>query len=88
MNIAPWPEDKSSHLAELQRDGIPDTSPEGVFDDVTHVIAQICGISITLVSFVEADRQWSNTIAAVKEPGKPCDTTRDDQNPIIGKLVE
>ena len=35
-----------------------DTAPEREFDDLTAIAAAICGVPISLVSFVAADRQW------------------------------
>ncbi|MBH0200254.1 MAG: hypothetical protein HP497_12680 [Nitrospira sp.] len=59
MKIAPRPEDESSRLGEFQSDVMPDASSEGVFHDVTHLVAQICGIPITLDLLEIIDRMQS-----------------------------
>lgn len=35
-----------------------DTPPERGFDDLTEIAAAVCGVPISLVSFVAGDRQW------------------------------
>ncbi|MEO9214809.1 MAG: GAF domain-containing protein [Rhodanobacter sp.] len=45
-------------LAELRSYNILDTGQEAAFDDVSKLASMICGTSMALVSFVDADRQW------------------------------
>lgn len=45
-------------LAALNRAGILDSAPESVYDDVVRLASQICEAPISLVSLVDADRQW------------------------------
>lgn len=52
------PENESDRLAELVDLGILDTESEEVFDGLTKLAAFICGTPISLVSLVDADRQW------------------------------
>ncbi len=52
------PEQEAARLASLHKYGILDTPPEAVFDDLTQLAAQICGVPIALLSFIDADRQW------------------------------
>ena len=55
--IAPSPTEVE-RLAQLQRYDILDTDPEDVFDDFTILAAQICGTPISLISLLDANRQW------------------------------
>jgi PAS domain S-box-containing protein len=58
-------------LAQLQRYQVLDTAPEDVFDDFTILAAQICGTPISLISLLDADRQWFKSrvgLAATQTP--------------------
>ena len=55
---APLAPDEASRLAELRELHILDTLPEPMYDDIVQLASQICGTSIALVSFIDADRQW------------------------------
>ena len=55
---APLPSDEEQRLAALHDYEILDTLPEQVFDDLTQLAAQICDVPISVVSLVDADRQW------------------------------
>ena len=58
-------------LVQLQRYEILDTAPEDVFDDFTILAAQICGTPISLISLLDADRQWFKSrvgLAATQTP--------------------
>jgi len=50
--------DEQLRLASLQGLGILDTDPEEEFDCLTRAAALVCGMPISLVSLVDADRQW------------------------------
>lgn len=52
------PDNESERLAALRSYDILDTDPERAFDDLTEVAAQLCGTPISLVSLVDAERQW------------------------------
>lgn len=49
---------ESRRLSALRSYGILDTPAEGVFDDITRIAAAICGTPMSVVSLVDADRQW------------------------------
>ncbi len=49
---------EARRLAALHRLEILDTAPESDFDDLVLLASQVCGMPISLVSLVDADRQW------------------------------
>ena len=50
--------DEEARLAALERYGVLDSSPEPGYDDITELASFICGTPISLVSFVDRQRQW------------------------------
>ena len=50
--------DERERLASLANLSILDTLPEAGYEDVTKLASTICGTPISLVSFVDQDRQW------------------------------
>lgn len=55
---APLPLDEAHRLARLKALAVLDTEPEPVFDALTRLASEVCGVPIALVSLVDADRQW------------------------------
>lgn len=58
MNEALGHPQERYRLEALRDLAILDTPPEQEFDDLTLLAAQICGVPISLVSLIDADRQW------------------------------
>ncbi len=58
MIIPEIPENEAARLAVLARYEILDTIGEQEFDDITLLASQICQTPISLISFVDAERQW------------------------------
>lgn len=51
------PEQEAARLTTLYGYGILDTPPEAAFDSLAQLAAQICGVPIALLSFIDVDRQ-------------------------------
>ena len=77
MSAAPIPSNERQRLEALARYNILDTLPEAEYDDLTALAASICGAPISLVSFVDADRQWFKSHIGVDSPHTP-QTARAD----------
>jgi signal transduction histidine kinase len=58
MIAAALPENEDRRLALLKQLGILDTLEEQAYDDLTYLAAKICDTPISLVSLVDAGRQW------------------------------
>lgn len=54
----PLPDNESDRLRALRSCRILDTKPEERFDELTRLAAIICGVPISLISLIDADRQW------------------------------
>ena len=52
------PADESERLAELAASDVLETAPEEAFDSLARLAAFICGTPISLVSLIDAERQW------------------------------
>ena len=57
--------DETARVQALHRYSILDTSPEQIYDDVTALASLICGTPISLVSLVDAERQWFKSTAGI-----------------------
>jgi len=58
MIPAPLPENEHLRLEKLYELNILDTLEEQAYDDITHLIAQICDVPIALISLIDKDRQF------------------------------
>jgi GAF domain-containing protein len=54
----PVPDNEEDRLRALRSCKSLDTKPEERFDELTELAAIICGVPISLISLVDADRQW------------------------------
>ncbi len=54
----PTPLDEKERIHALHELDVLDTPPEPEFDDVVTLAARICGVPMSLVSLIDADRQW------------------------------
>ena len=48
-------------LAELRRQLILDTSIEKAYDDITKLMSESLDVPITMIHFMDADRNWSKS---------------------------
>ena len=55
---APARPDEADSLAALQRLQVLDSAPEVEFDALVKIATVICGTPISLISLIDADRQW------------------------------
>ncbi len=55
---APVPADEAARLEALQRYRILDTPPEQAYDDLTRLAARLCDTPISLLTLIDAERQW------------------------------
>ena len=54
----PRPANDAERIAVLRQLRLLDTLPEQVYDDLAFLASTICGTPISLVSLVDAERQW------------------------------
>src|SRR5215218_8391500 len=64
----PIPRNEQQRLASLRAYKILDTQPEAQFDDLARLAATICGTPVSLMTLIDANRQWFK--AAVGFEGK------------------
>ncbi len=69
------PENEKDRIIALAHRGILDSLPESGFDAIAQLAARVCDVPISLVSFVDAARQWAK--ASVGLP-RGFETPRDD----------
>jgi signal transduction histidine kinase/CheY-like chemotaxis protein len=58
MKVAPPTSEEATRLKVLYDYDVLDTDAEKIFDDLTQLAAQICDTPITIISLIDADRQW------------------------------
>ncbi len=63
--------DESGRLAALHGYSILDTLPEQIYDDVTALASLVCGTPMSLISLVDADRQWFKSRVGVEHRETP-----------------
>ncbi len=63
MQVASLPANEVVRLARLRALDILDTEPDLELDSLTQAASLVCGVPISLISLIDADRQWfkSNT---------------------------
>jgi PAS domain S-box-containing protein len=65
------PADEEWRLQSLRDLNVLDTAPEAEFDALVKVASMVCGVPISLISLVDADRQWFKAdigLGAVQTP--------------------
>jgi GAF domain-containing protein len=54
----PVPSNEADRLSALHAMAVLDTPPETDFDDIVRIASEVCGAPISLVTLVDAERQW------------------------------
>jgi sigma-B regulation protein RsbU (phosphoserine phosphatase) len=68
---APKPPHEEARLAALREYEILDTDPEVGFDDLTRLAASICGVPVSAITFIDAERQWFKSRIGLKDSETP-----------------
>jgi len=58
MIEAPIPDNESERQHAVEQYHILDTLPEGSYNDITSLMAMVCDVPVSLVSFIDNNRQW------------------------------
>jgi signal transduction histidine kinase len=66
--------DERERLEILRRFDLLDTAPEEDLDDLTSIAAAICGTPISLITLIDADRQWFKSRVGVEHTESPRET--------------
>ncbi|MFO1413330.1 MAG: GAF domain-containing protein [Burkholderiales bacterium] len=71
MQAPPVPDNEQERLAALRKLVILDTPPTETLDQLTRTCARMLRMPITLVSLVDADRQWFKSRVGLDTPQTP-----------------
>src|ERR1700753_1779671 len=58
MISAPIPQNENARLQDLQQSGLLDSPQEEEFDEIVKFASDLCDMPISLISLVDANRQW------------------------------
>lgn len=70
---APVPANETARLAALRRYRILDTPPEQAYDDLTYLATRLCEAPVSLINFIDTDRQWFKSRQGVELQETPRD---------------
>ena len=73
MKTAPIPANEEERLEKLRQYEILDSATEQDYDDIARLVTQICGTSLSTISFVDRDRQWFKAAVGIEDK----ETSRD-----------
>jgi len=73
METAPIPANEEERLEKLRQYEILDSATEQDYDDIARLVTQICGTSLSTISFVDRDRQWFKAAVGIEDQ----ETSRD-----------
>ncbi|MCU7551762.1 GAF domain-containing protein [Chitinophagaceae bacterium LB-8] len=62
MQCAPRPLNEEIRLLDLKSYNILDSAPEKEFEELLELAGQVCDCPISLITFIDADRQWFKAI--------------------------
>ncbi len=63
--LVPVPTNENERLEALHQTDILETAAEDAYDDISRLIAHLCGVPIAAVSLVDAERQWFKSIVGL-----------------------
>ena len=69
----PVPQNEKQRLAELYRYEILDTGAESEFEELVLIASRICHAPISLISLIDADRQWFKAKVGIDASETPRD---------------
>ncbi len=75
MKPAPMPPDESIRLETLRALNLLDTAPEERFDRLTRMARRMFGVPISLVSLIDANRQWFKSSQGLDASEMPRDVS-------------
>jgi GAF domain-containing protein len=75
MLVPELPSNESERLESLAAHNLLDTLPEGVYDDITRLAAEICGTPIAAINLIDADRLWSKSTTGIPRLDLPRNET-------------
>ncbi len=67
----PVPSNEASRLKALYAYDILDTISEEEYDSITKIAAQICNVPVSLITFLDKDRQWFKSHLGTEVTGTP-----------------
>ena len=67
----PIPVNEVERLVALNRYDILETDPDQFFDDLVELASFICNVPISLISFIDEDRQWFKSKKGLNGSGSP-----------------
>ncbi|MFN2311300.1 MAG: ATP-binding protein [Spirochaetia bacterium] len=73
MTTALLPPNEEERLEKLRQYDILDSATEQDYDDIARLVTQICGTSLSTISFVDQDRQWFKAAVGIEDN----ETSRD-----------
>lgn len=62
------PSNESERLQALRRYGLLDTPAEQAFEDLTYLAGFICGTPMSVITLIDADRQWFKARIGIDDP--------------------
>lgn len=79
-------QDEDARLKALQLYEVLDTPPDATLDDITRLIAQICGTPMAAISLLEIDRVWFKSRVGIEATEMPRAGSADEQT-IEGETI-
>src|SRR3954468_2026499 len=67
----PIPDDEEPRVAALRATDLLDTPREERFDRITRLLGRVLGVPISIVNFIDADRQWSKSCVGLPSADAP-----------------